>query len=113
MPTTLGKRLDEHGENFNRELESIKENNSEMKNTITEMKNTIEGIKIDQGTKILHATQCGQKKKYTHRIPILAPASATPLPPHLQDRYSHYFSPYLSCGSFCKKINQMYMFPFS
>ena len=67
-----------------------------------------------QGTKILHATQCGQKKKkYTHRIPIPAPASATPLPPPLQDRYSHYFSPYLSCGSFCKKINQMYMFPFS
>ena len=45
----MGKRLDEHGENFNRELESIKENNSEMKNTITEMKNTLEGIKSQLG----------------------------------------------------------------
>ena len=37
MLTELGKRLDEHSEIFNRELENIK-NQSELKNSITEMK---------------------------------------------------------------------------
>lgn len=37
MLIKLGKRLDEHSENFNREVENIK-NQSELKNAITEMK---------------------------------------------------------------------------
>ena len=38
MLTELGKRTDEHNENFNKELENIKKKQSEMKNTITEIK---------------------------------------------------------------------------
>ena len=38
MLTELGKRTDEHSENFNKELENIKKKQSEMKNTITEIK---------------------------------------------------------------------------
>ena len=34
----------EKSEFFNKELENIKNNQTEMKNTITEMKNTLEGI---------------------------------------------------------------------
>ena len=37
MLIKLGKRLDEHSENFNREVENTK-NQSELKNAITEMK---------------------------------------------------------------------------
>ena len=44
MLMKLGKRIDEYSEIFNKELESIKKNPSELKNTITEMKNTLEGI---------------------------------------------------------------------
>ena len=44
MLTELGKRIDEHSQNFNKQLENIKKNQSEVKNTITEMKNTLEGI---------------------------------------------------------------------
>ena len=44
MLTELKKRIQEHSENFNKELENIKKNQSELKNTITEMKNTLEGI---------------------------------------------------------------------
>ena len=40
----LRRRMDEHSENFNKELENIKKNKTELKNTITEMKNTPEGI---------------------------------------------------------------------
>ena len=40
MLTELGKRTDEHSQNFNKELENIKKNQSELKNTITEMKKT-------------------------------------------------------------------------
>ena len=36
----LRRRMDEHSENFNKELENIKKNKTELKNTITEMKNT-------------------------------------------------------------------------
>ena len=36
--------LEEHSETFNKELENIKNNQSELKNTITEMKNVLEGI---------------------------------------------------------------------
>ena len=41
---TAWKWEDEYSEIFNKELESIKKNPSELKNTITEMKNTLEGI---------------------------------------------------------------------
>lgn len=34
MQTELGKRTDEHSENINKELESIKKIQSELKNTI-------------------------------------------------------------------------------
>ena len=44
MFTKLGRKMDEHSENFNKELENIKEDQSEQKNTITELKNTLEGI---------------------------------------------------------------------
>ena len=43
----LARRMDaqsEKSEVFNKELENIKNNQTEMKNTITEMKNTLEGI---------------------------------------------------------------------
>ena len=40
----LGKRIDEHRENFNKELGNIKRNQSELKNTITQMKSTQEGM---------------------------------------------------------------------
>ena len=43
MLTELGKRIDEHSEDFNK-LEDIKKNQSALKNIITEMKITLEGI---------------------------------------------------------------------
>ena len=44
MLTELGKRIDKHSGNLNKELENMKKNLSELKNTITKMKNTLEGI---------------------------------------------------------------------
>ena len=46
MLTEWGERIDEHSENFNRKLEHMKKNQSEVKNTITKMKkkNILEGI---------------------------------------------------------------------
>ncbi len=44
MLTDIGRRLDEHSELDNRELENITKNPSEMKNTIPEMKNSLEGL---------------------------------------------------------------------
>ena len=39
------RRMNEHGENFNKELENIKKNGAEFRNTINEIKkNTLEGI---------------------------------------------------------------------
>ena len=38
MLTELGKRLDKHSENFNRERQNVKRNHSEPKKTITEIK---------------------------------------------------------------------------
>ena len=43
MITDLGRRTDDHNENFNKELENIKKNKLEI-NKITEMKNILEGI---------------------------------------------------------------------
>ena len=45
MLTELERRIDEHSENFNKELGNIKRNQSELKNTIMEMKNFLEGLK--------------------------------------------------------------------
>lgn len=44
MLNKLWKRIDEHRENFNKELGNIKRNQSELKNTITQMKSTQEGM---------------------------------------------------------------------
>ena len=38
MLTELGRRMDEHSKNFNKETENIKKNQSELKNTLTEIK---------------------------------------------------------------------------
>ena len=45
MLNTLGRRMDEHRNNFSKELEHIKKNQTEVKNTINEKKkSTLEGI---------------------------------------------------------------------
>ena len=44
MPTKLGRRVDELSENFSKEIENTKKNQSELKNTIAEMKTTLLGI---------------------------------------------------------------------
>ena len=44
MLTELGKRIDEHSESFNKELENIRKNQLELENKITEMKTILEGI---------------------------------------------------------------------
>ena len=38
MLNTLGRRMDEHRNNFSKELEHIKKNQTEVKNTINEKK---------------------------------------------------------------------------
>ena len=38
IPSELRKRMNEHSENFNKELEHIKRNQTELKNKITEIK---------------------------------------------------------------------------
>ena len=43
MLNKLRRRMDEHSENFNKELGNVKKNHTELKNTITEMKTTLEG----------------------------------------------------------------------
>ena len=44
MLTDIGERIHEHTENFNKELEITKENQSELKNTITKVINILEII---------------------------------------------------------------------
>ena len=44
MLKELRRRMDEHSEKFNRELENIKKNQTELKNIITEIKTTLEGV---------------------------------------------------------------------
>ena len=44
MLTELEGKTDECSENFKKELETIKNNQSELRNTITKMKNTLQGI---------------------------------------------------------------------
>ena len=41
MLTELGRIMEEHSENFKKELENIRINQSELKNIVTEMKNTL------------------------------------------------------------------------
>lgn len=53
MLTEYG-RIATHSEDFNKELENIKNNQAELKNTITEMKTALEGIYI-----ILNDTENG------------------------------------------------------
>ena len=46
MLIELGRKMDEHNENFNKETKSIRKHQMaliELKNSITEMKNTLEG----------------------------------------------------------------------
>ena len=71
MITDLGRRTDDHNENFNKELENIKKNKLEI-NKITEMKNILEGInnRLDDMEEwksnlediIVEITQADQKK---------------------------------------------------
>ena len=44
MLTELRNRIEEHSENFNKELENIKETQLEIKNTVTEMENILKGM---------------------------------------------------------------------
>ena len=43
MITKLRRRMEEHNENFNKELNNIRNKQLELRNTITEMKNRLEG----------------------------------------------------------------------
>ena len=72
MLTELKRRIDEHSENFNKELENIKKNQAELKNTIMENKNSLEGInsRVDDTERInkldyrlQEVTQAEQKKE--------------------------------------------------
>uniref|UniRef100_A0A9L0SBQ6 L1 transposable element RRM domain-containing protein n=1 Tax=Equus caballus TaxID=9796 RepID=A0A9L0SBQ6_HORSE len=63
MLTDLGRKLDEHSENANKELENIKKNQSEMKNTILEMKNSLEGL--NSRVRLEEITQAEQIKEKT------------------------------------------------
>ena len=46
MLNELSRRMDEHSEKFNKELENIEKNQTKLKNTITEIikKTTLDGI---------------------------------------------------------------------
>ena len=44
MLTEFGRRKEELRKNFNKDLENIRKNKSELKNTRTEIKNILEGI---------------------------------------------------------------------
>ena len=73
MLTELERRLDEHSDNFNKELENIKKNQSELRNKIIEMKSALEGINSRVGDteehisdfedRIMEITQTEQQKE--------------------------------------------------
>ena len=73
MFNELGRRMDEHSEKFNKELENIKYQ-MELKNMITEIKNTVEGInsRLDNTEeqiselkdRVVEITQAEQKKEF-------------------------------------------------
>ena len=44
MLMELGKRIDEHSENCNKQTENMKQKLSELMNTIIKMENTLEGV---------------------------------------------------------------------
>ena len=44
LTKSIRRRMEENSENFNKEIENIKKNQSDQNNTITEIKNTLEGI---------------------------------------------------------------------
>ena len=75
MLTELGRRMDEHSENFNKELENIKRNQTELKNRVTEIYNTLEGInnsRLDDTEKwisdledrVVETAEAEQKKEF-------------------------------------------------
>ena len=79
MLTRLRRRIDEHSENFNKELENIKKTQSERKKSITKIKNTLEGMNSTLSNteecineleyrivKITHLEQ--QKEKQTYKM---------------------------------------------
>ena len=71
MLTKLGRRMDEHSENFNR-ARKFKENQTKLKNTIIEIKTTLEGINSrlddteerisDLECRVMEITQAEQEK---------------------------------------------------
>lgn len=44
MLTKLGRRKEEHNEDFHKEFKNMKKNQSELKNTITDIKDTLNVI---------------------------------------------------------------------
>lgn len=58
MLTELGKRTDEHSENFNRKSENLKKNHSELKR-VSELKNALEGTKSRPGDREEHSSALG------------------------------------------------------
>ena len=72
MLTELRRRMDELSVNFNKELENVRKNESELKDTITEIKNTLEGTSSrsddteqisDLEDRIVEITQSYQQKE--------------------------------------------------
>ena len=70
MVAKLRKRIEEHSDNFNKDLEYIRKNQSELKNIITETKNTLEGINSRLGDteecisdRVVEITQSEQQKE--------------------------------------------------
>ena len=70
MLIELGKRIDEHSENFNKELVNIIKNYPELKNTKAEIKTTLDKSRLDTEEHlsdledlIMEITQSEQKKK--------------------------------------------------
>ena len=46
----LRRRIDEHNENFNKKVENVKKNQTELKNIITKIKKTLKESVVDQMT---------------------------------------------------------------
>lgn len=65
MITQLRRRVDELTKNFNKDIRTIKKNQSELKNTITEMKNKPERInklKDAEENTVMERTQAVQQR---------------------------------------------------
>ena len=61
MLTELGKRIDEHCENANKELENTKKIQSELKNSIMKFKKALEGINSRLGDAEEHISNLEDK----------------------------------------------------